>query len=207
MANQQSIPCFIAPNPPTSFNGKSVFPQISKTAFIGPFSSIIGDVTIGDHVFVAPNVSIRADEGTPFWIGANTNIQDGVILHGLQHQHIQGFSIFIGSDVSIAHGALIHGPCFIEDDVFVGFKAIVFDTIIGSGSYISAGAIVTNGVTIPPHSFVPAGAIIDSETDIHQLEMVSEGRERFKKKVLQVNREFTGAYSHLFGTRHCSCGI
>jgi carbonic anhydrase/acetyltransferase-like protein (isoleucine patch superfamily) len=207
MANWQSMPCFIAPNPPTSFNPKSVFPQISKTAFIAPFSSIIGDVTIEDHVFVAPNVSIRADEGAPFWIGANTNIQDGVILHGLRDQHIQGFSIFIGSNVSIAHGALVHGPCFIENDVFVGFKAIVFHAIVGTGSYISAGAIVTNGVTIPPHRFVPTGALIDSEAAINQLETVSEDRAEFKKKVLQVNREFTGAYTDLFGTRHCSCGI
>ncbi|GAA3325448.1 hypothetical protein GCM10020331_057390 [Ectobacillus funiculus] len=35
---------------------------------------------ITDNVYVAPNVSIRADEGTPFYIGSNTNLQDGVIF-------------------------------------------------------------------------------------------------------------------------------
>lgn len=63
---------FIAPNPPTSFNPRSVRPRIHSTAYVGPFSSIIGDVFIGENVFFAPNASIRADEGTPFYIGPNT---------------------------------------------------------------------------------------------------------------------------------------
>ena len=79
---------FIASNPPTAFNPRSIYPRIHKTAYVGPFSSIIGDVTIGENVFIAPNVSIRADEGTPFHIGSNTNIQDGVILHGLKHGRV-----------------------------------------------------------------------------------------------------------------------
>jgi carbonic anhydrase/acetyltransferase-like protein (isoleucine patch superfamily) len=104
---------------------------------VSPFSSIIGDVTIKDNVYIAPTTSIRADEGTPFFIGSNTNIQDGVVLHGLLNQRIpvgnKRYSIFIGNKVSIGHGALVHGPCFIGDGVFVGFKSIVFDAIVGKG--------------------------------------------------------------------------
>lgn len=50
---------FISENPSTSFNPVQRFPSIDKTAFISPFSSVIGDVLIKDNVFVAPNVSIH----------------------------------------------------------------------------------------------------------------------------------------------------
>src|SRR4051812_43448970 len=97
---------FIGPNPVTSFNPKSINPSIDPTSFVGPFSTVIGDVTIRKNVFIAPNVSIRADEGTPFYIGSNTNIQDGVILHGLRDARVivdgKKYSIFIGKNVSCA---------------------------------------------------------------------------------------------------------
>jgi carbonic anhydrase len=35
-------------------------------------------------VLVAPTVVCRADEGTPIYVGDYPNIQDGVILHGLE---------------------------------------------------------------------------------------------------------------------------
>ncbi|WP_375541180.1 hypothetical protein [Peribacillus frigoritolerans] len=119
---------FISPNPITSLNPVQRFPKIDKTAFVSQFSSVIGDVTIRNNVYVAPNVSIRADEGTPFYIGSNSNIQDGVILHGLFNKRIlvgtNGYSIFIGNEVTIAHGAIVHGPCYIADKVFVSFNSM-----------------------------------------------------------------------------------
>ena len=74
---------FISSNPITSFNPVKRYPIIDETSFISPFSSIIGDVFISDHVYIAPNVSVRADEGTPFYIRSKVNFQDGVILNGL----------------------------------------------------------------------------------------------------------------------------
>ncbi|WP_347400950.1 carbonate dehydratase [Bacillus thuringiensis] len=158
--SNSNVPCpFISANPVTSFNPDSIFPTIDRTAFISPFASVIGDVKIHENVFVAPSASIRADEGTPFSIGTNTNIQDGVILHGLLNQYVSVdnaiYSIFIGNEVSIAHGAIIHGPCYIGDDCFVSFKSLVFNASVGSGTYISYNATVTNGVKIASNRFVP----------------------------------------------------
>lgn len=47
---------FISPNPITSFNPVQRYPKIDKTAFVSQFSSVIGDVTINNNVYVAPNV-------------------------------------------------------------------------------------------------------------------------------------------------------
>ena len=153
--SSDSFKPFISANPITSFNPVKCYPQIDETAFISPFSSVIGDVVIKDNVFIASNVSIRADEGTPFHIGSNVNIQDSVILHGLLNKRFwvgkYNYSIYIGNDVTIAHGSLIHGPCYIGKRVFVGFRAMVYDAIIEKGAFISYDAIVTNGVRIPPN--------------------------------------------------------
>ncbi|MCM0649130.1 carbonate dehydratase [Clostridium swellfunianum] len=202
---------FIGPNPSTSFNPCSICPTVDSSAFIGPFSSVIGDITIKENVFIASNVSIRADEGTPFYIGANTNIQDGVILHGLKNGRVisngRKYSIYIGEGVSCAHGCLVHGPCKIKDNAFVGFNAIVFNCIIGEGAYISPNAVVTGGVRLPDNRFVPLGAVIDTQQEADALPTLTEAQQEFTRDVQNVNREFPLSYSVLFGSTRCSCGL
>ena len=202
---------FISCNPVTSFNPVSIYPTIDKTAFIGPFSSIIGDVRIKKEVFIGCNVTIRADEGTPFYIGNKTNLQDGVILHGLKDIKLsvqdEQYSIYLGNRVSIAHGALIHGPCIVGHNSFVGFNAIVFNAIVEDGCYIDLGAIVTNGVRIPSNSYVPIRATIDSQKKANALMKVSEADANFAKNVVKTNVELAKAYSQKFGDAICSCGL
>ncbi|MBI6873256.1 carbonate dehydratase [Clostridium aciditolerans] len=202
---------FVTSNPPTSFNPISTYPTIDKTAFIGPFSSIIGDVRINKEVFIGCNVTIRADEGTPFHIGNKTNIQDGVILHGLKNMRFtvndKQYSIYIGNEVSAAHGALIHGPCIVGNNTFVGFNAIVFNSIVEDGCYIDLGAIVTNGVRIPAKSYIPVGAVIDTQEKANALKNISEANENFSENVVKANIELSQAYSLKFGDTRCSCGL
>ncbi len=202
---------FAGPNPPTSFNPYSNYPSIDRTAFLSPFTFVIGDVTIGPGTFVAPFVSIRADEGTPFYIGKESNLQDGVIIHGLKDEHykVNGkkYSVYIGNKVSCAHGSLIHGPAVIEDRVFVGFKAIVYHAWVGEGSFISSGATVINGVKLRKNSFVPPNATIDTQKKADSLSPVPKNEAEFAKEVQRVNTEFSPAYSLYFGKNRCSCGL
>lgn len=202
---------YIAPNPVTPLNPASVCPHIHPTAYISPLTSVIGDVTVGPNVFIAPLVSIRADEGTPFYIDEDTNVQDGVILHGLEHGGIEvdgrRYSIYIGRRVSCAHGCIIHGPCGLGDDVFVGFNAIVFDAIVGDGSYTAFGALVTGGVRVGLNRFVPPYAIIDTQAKADALPPVPQSQADFAREVIHVNTEFPGAYSMMFGPTRCSCGL
>jgi carbon dioxide concentrating mechanism protein CcmM len=202
---------FIAPNPVTSFNPEPVCPAVHPSAYVGPFSAVLGNVTVDKNVFIAPLVSIRADEGTPFHISADTNLQDGVILHGLEHGRIlvdgREYSIYIGRRVSCAHGSLIHGPCRLGDNVFVGFNAIVFNAIVDGGCYISAGALVTGGIRVPYGRFVPPYAIIDTQAKADALGPVPQSQVEFAREVIHVNTEFPAAYSIMFGPTRCSCGV
>jgi carbonic anhydrase len=202
---------YVGYNPPTSVNPFPRFPSIHSSAFLSPFTFVVGDVTIQENTYVGPFVSIRADEGTPFYIGRNSNLQDGVILHGLKNKYFEKdnkkYSIYIGNRVSCAHGALVHGPCRVDDEVFIGFKAIVYNAIIGGGSFISSGAVVTNGVVLKPNSFVPPGANIDTQEKANVLATVPKTEEEFAKEVQRVNSEFPSAYSLYFGKNKCSCGL
>ena len=172
-------------------------PRIARTAFVHEKASIIGRVVLGDHVHVAADTSIRADEGAPFFIGANSNVQDGVVMHALKdkHVHVRGepWAIYVGSNVSLAHDALVHGPCYIGDHTFVGFKAVVHDSVVGAHCFIGIGAVVV-GVEIPDGKFVPHGQIVDSKEKVLALPDVTEGHAEFNEDVVDVNRGLAAAY-------------
>lgn len=202
---------FIASNPRTSFTPTAATPKIDATAFVGPFATVIGDVRIGRNVFIGPTAVVRADEGTPFFIGDNTNLQDGVILHGLLDEKVKvdglRFSIYVGAGVTCAHGALVHGPVAVGDHCFIGFNAIVFDAILETGVYVSTAAVVTGGVRVAAGRFVPPSAVIDTQAKADALARVPVDREEFAREVQRVNREFPGSYALHFGSVRCSCGI
>jgi carbonic anhydrase/acetyltransferase-like protein (isoleucine patch superfamily) len=202
---------FISPNPAASACPPAAQPSIEEGAFIGPFSSVIGSVTIRKLSFIAPNVSIRADEGAPFYIGEGTNLQDGVILHGLKEGRVQvhgePYSIFIDRSVTVAHGAIVHGPVFIGSGSFVGFHSLVFHAVVGSNVYISNNAVVTGKVTIRDDRFIPPGAIIDTQEKADRLGTRPTDAEQFSKEVARINRDFSSSYSLAFGSSRCSCGL
>ena len=139
-------------------------------------------------------MSVRADEGFPFFIGRNTNLQDGVIVHGLLTGRVvvdgKPYSVYIGRNVSCAHGCLVHGPCRLGDNVFVGFDAIVFDAVVGAGSFVSAGAFVTDGVRIAPERFVPPVALINTQYKADALGPVSRSQMEFAEEVQHATGNF-----------------
>src|SRR4051794_18334663 len=80
---------YVGYNPQTSLNTNLHYPKIHQQAFLSPFTFVVGDVTIQNNTYVGPFVSIRADEGTPFYIGSDSNLQDGVVLHGLKNKYVE----------------------------------------------------------------------------------------------------------------------
>lgn len=172
-------------------------PHVPRTAYVHPKASVIGRVVLGDDVHIAADTSVRADEGSPFFIGAGSNVQDGVILHALKNRCVrvggQPWAIYVGRNVSIAHDALVHGPCYIGDDSFIGFKAVVHDSVVGARCYIGIGAIVV-GVEIPDGRAVPHGTLVDSADAVDRLPAASDAHAEFNHDVVEVNRGLASAY-------------
>ena len=177
--------------PPTPQLKNLAEPQIDPTASVHSFSNIIGDVYIGKDVLIAPGTSIRADEGTPFRVSAGVNIQDGVVIHGLEKGRVVGddghdYSVWIGKNSSITHMALIHGPAYVGDDCFIGFRSTIFNARVGNGCIVMMHALVQD-VEIPPGKLVPSGAIITSQQQADRLPDVQESDRAFAHHVVGMN--------------------
>ncbi|MEH2170169.1 MAG: ribulose bisphosphate carboxylase small subunit [Nostoc sp.] len=184
--------------PPTPWSRNLAEPKVHETAFVHSFSNLIGDVRIGANVIVAPGTTIRADEGTPFYLGENTNIQDGVVIHGLEQGRVIGddqnkYSVWIGKNACITHMALIHGPAYVGDNSFIGFRSTVFNARVGAGCIVMMHALIQD-VEIPSGKYVPSGAIITSQHQADRLPDVQDQDKEFAHHVVGINQALRAGY-------------
>ncbi|MFO8113724.1 MAG: DapH/DapD/GlmU-related protein, partial [Desulfosalsimonadaceae bacterium] len=148
---------------------------------------VIGNVHIGQKVFVGPNAVIRADEPCSegkveaIVIEAEANIQDGVIIHALG-----GSPVRIGKGSSLAHGSVVHGPCEVGENCFIGFKSVVFKATLGKGVVIQHQSLV-EGVSIADGRHVPSMTAVLTEADSQRLHPVSAELAAFADKVRRTN--------------------
>jgi carbonic anhydrase/acetyltransferase-like protein (isoleucine patch superfamily) len=129
---------------------KDFTPSMGKRVFVDEQATVIGDVSLGDDVSVWPQSVIRGDIN-PITIGERTNIQDGSIVHVThKSQYSDGYQCNIGADVTIGHGCIIHA-CTIEDMALVGMGSVILD-----------GTIISKKVIIGAKSLVPSGKTLES---------------------------------------------
>lgn len=109
---------------------------------------MLGDVRLGPDASVWYQTVLRADM-EPITVGARSNIQDLSMVHV-----DEGVPCTIGSDVGVGHRVILHG-CTVEDFCLIGMGSILLNHVhVGTGSVIGAGAVVTEGMRIPPGSLV-----------------------------------------------------
>jgi carbonic anhydrase/acetyltransferase-like protein (isoleucine patch superfamily) len=109
---------------------------------------VLGDVHLGPDASVWYQSVLRADM-EPITVGARSNIQDLSMVHV-----DEGVPCTVGADVGVGHRVILHG-CTIEDFCLIGMGSILLNHVhVGTGSVIGAGAVVTEGMRIPPGSLV-----------------------------------------------------
>ena len=125
------------------------FPKIGKGVFIEQSAQVIGEVEIGDNSSIWFNTVVRGD-CYHIRIGECTNIQDCSVIHVTRDRN----ATILGDYVSVGHGVILHG-CTVESHCLIGMGAIVMDRVrVGAGSIVGAGALITQGLEIPPQSLV-----------------------------------------------------
>lgn len=103
---------------------------------------LIGEVVIGDNCSIWPNVVIRQDT-TPIFIGNNVHIEENSVLHTSTH---------IEDNVMVGHSCTIEA--FIGHDTMIGNTASLMPmSRVGAFCAVAAGAVLTDGKTIPDYSF------------------------------------------------------
>jgi carbonic anhydrase/acetyltransferase-like protein (isoleucine patch superfamily) len=121
-------------------------PRIAVSAYIAPSADVIGAVDVGENSSVWFQCVLRGDI-EPIRVGANSNIQDGSILHT-----VIGAPVSVGDWVTVGHRVVLHG-CTVEDHCLIGMGAVLLNhSHVGEGSIVAAGAVVAESTIIPPRS-------------------------------------------------------
>jgi carbonic anhydrase/acetyltransferase-like protein (isoleucine patch superfamily) len=154
----------------------------------------------------------------PIFIGANSNVQDGVVVHGLEtideelepvtknivNVNGKNYSVYIGENVSLAHQAQVHGPAVVGDDTFIGMQAFVFKSQVGEGCVLEPKSAAI-GVTIADGKYIPAGVVITKQADADALKNISEetnyAYKTTNEAVVYVNTNLAKGYNRAAGTK------
>jgi carbonic anhydrase/acetyltransferase-like protein (isoleucine patch superfamily) len=122
--------------------------RIHATAYIAPTAAVMGHVTLEEESSIWYGAVLRGDMA-PIVVGAQSNLQDGTIVHV-----DEGVPCTIGRRVGVGHRAILHG-CTVEDECLIGMGAVLLNNVrIGAGSVVAAGAVIPEGMQIPPRSLV-----------------------------------------------------
>ncbi len=198
----------IGKNVLTDFNTRVSEPEIDPSTFVHPLASVIGRVILGKNIMVSPMASLRGDEGQPLFIGDDSNVQDGVIIHALETElngkqveknlytvNGEKYAVYIGERVSLAHQVHIHGPAVVHDDTFVGMKSLVFKSLVGHACVIEPGSLLM-GVTVSDHRYIPAGSVIKTQKDADNLPAITEDypMKDMNRGVIHVNVSLAKGY-------------
>jgi acetyltransferase-like isoleucine patch superfamily enzyme len=117
-------------------------------------SSPSGKIKIGAYCYIGDHTRIWSAIGVT--IGNRVLISHSVNIHdndshsrSASRRHCQAVEIFAGSDFDMTDVGM--APIVIEDDVWIGFNAVILKGVtIGKGAIIGAAAIVTKDV--PPYA-------------------------------------------------------
>lgn len=148
-------------------------PSFGDRVLVAPMAALVGDVRLADDVSIWFGAILRGDLA-PITVGARSNVQDGSVIH------VGDFSpCTIGSDTVVGHRVVLHG-CRVEDACIIGMQATILDdAVIGEGSLVGAGALVTQKTVIPPRSLVlgaPAKVVrtLGPEDEAHHRQMAAK---------------------------------
>lgn len=152
---------------------KGIFPAIPASCYVDESAQVIGDVVLGENASIWMNAVVRGDVNS-IRIGANSNIQDCSILHGMLNQ----WPVIVGDWVTVGHSVTLHG-CVVEDRCLIGMGVIILNGArIGEGSIIAAGTLIPEGTVVEPRSLwmgVP-GKMRKQLTDEDQETILRYGR-------------------------------
>ena len=172
-------------------------PVVHETSFVDPTAILCGKVIVEEKVFIGPYAVIRADEVDesgnlePIVIGAGSNIQDGVVIHCKA-----GTGVDIGRGTSIAHRSIVHGPCKVGDNVFLGFNSVLFNCTVGEGSVIRHNSVVED-CHVPPGFHIPSTSNIHSDSELASIKPITPDLASFSESVTTANLELVTGYKKI----------
>lgn len=123
-------------------------PVVAEGTFIHPTATLIGDVIVGNRVYVGPQAVLRGDMGR-IVIGDGANVQDGAVLHGWPD-----CDTVVEQEGHLGHLSIVHGAR-VGRGALIGMGATVLEeAVIGEYAMVAAASLVLSGAQIPPRTLV-----------------------------------------------------
>lgn len=142
------------------------------STFVHPTSVIEDGAELGEGAFVGPFCHVRSGAV----VGAGCVLGQGCYVAG---------SVRVGDRARVQNGVSLFDGVVIEAEVFLGPHCVftnvrapraaisqrgAFDRIrVGVGATVGANATILPGVTVGPHAFVAAGAVVTREVEAYVL--------------------------------------
>lgn len=163
-------------------------PQIDPAASVYDRSQVVGNVRIDSGASVAPGAIIRADSEAPFFIGADTSLQEGVLIQAGTAGRILGddeqdYGVWIGPYSVLTPKVIIQGPVYIGANCFIGFRSTLMNARLGAGCIIMMHALVQD-VEVPPGKFIPSGAVVNDQDQADRLPDIQPADLAFAQEIL-----------------------
>lgn len=126
---------------------KGISPKVHPSCYVDSSAQLIGDVELGENASVWMNAVLRGDVHS-IRVGANSNIQDCSVLHGMKEK----YAVTVGEWVTVGHSVTLHG-CTIGDRCLIGMGSVILNNArIGEGSIIAAGTVIPENTEVAPRS-------------------------------------------------------
>jgi carbonic anhydrase/acetyltransferase-like protein (isoleucine patch superfamily) len=174
------------------------YPQIAPSAYVDDTAVLIGNIVVGENVYIGPNVVIRADEVDEKYKVGKIVIKDkAAIYDGANISTIGASEITIGEGTVISNGVIIKGECHIGNYCNINVKSIIFNSYIGDNCYVGISAVLEN-VKMPENTMVESGVFLKEDNMTGLIKPVSEdkiniaGKITFSNKVLINWYKFSG---------------
>ncbi len=170
------------------FFGSRGFASVGENLFFNPLTCKIRGtnlVEIGDRVFIGNGASFSVHKGLK--IGNDVLFGPEVLIlsgnHPIDNIGMRINQFEVGLD----------GHCIIQDDVWIGARAIIIGEVeIGEGAVIAAGAVVTKN--IPPYTVVggvPCRPIRRRFSDEElQKHLVLLGKQQQASSIIKIRNQF-----------------
>jgi len=159
-------------------------PKVHPDAYIAPTAVLIGDVEVEKGASVWFGAVLRADEAT-IRVGEGANVQDNVVVHCAVD-----LPTVIEKNATIGHSAQLEG-CVVEQGALVGMGATMLQrSRLGKGSMLAAGAVLQEGVHIPPGQLaagVPAR--VKKPIDGSSNEWVNSSAQHYRDRAVRYRAE------------------
>lgn len=158
------------------YSYKNFVPYIHPTAYVHPTATVIGNVEIGEDVYIGPGAAIRGDWGGII-IENGCNVQENCIVH-----MFPGVVVVLKEGAHIGHGAIVHGAQ-IGKNSLIGMNSVVMDNAqVGDECIVGALCFVPADMTIPNRKLVVGNpAEIKKNVTDKMLQWKSKGTELYQE--------------------------